>query len=350
MADELTQFLTQEYHHLTDKSSTGKEQPWEDRKRKSEIISQSFYRLGDKKKSQRMNDCGTFLEFKKSISTGDMKLHTANFCKIRLCPMCMWRRSKKIFAQMSQIMDYAQKNNPNADYLFLTLTIRNVEAAELSSAIDLLVGGYNSLFKQKAVKNAVLGAYRALEITHNNNIRSKAYDTYHPHLHVILMVDKSYFKKRSGAFITQEQWQALWKQCIKADYEPIVHIEKIQEKVGKDGRAYTVAKGVAEAAKYPIKDDSIFIKGKTADKAVDDKVIETFDRAMAGRRLISYRGEFAKIKKALNLDDPVDGDLVHTGDEEELRADLDYIIVRFKWSVGFKTYLEVDDNFEFKKR
>ena len=74
-------------------------------KKKSLLLSESYKRLGLEKKSFRVSECGTFLEFKKFVD-GSLKLNGANFCKVRLCPMCSWRRSLKIFSQVSEIMNY----------------------------------------------------------------------------------------------------------------------------------------------------------------------------------------------------------------------------------------------------
>ena len=69
-------------------------------------LADSYERLGYEKKSAAVLDCGTELTF---LTPSDpelpQKLYRANFCKDRLCPMCGWRRTKKIFVQVSKIMD-----------------------------------------------------------------------------------------------------------------------------------------------------------------------------------------------------------------------------------------------------
>ena len=56
----------------------------------------------------RTMSCGDSLAFRRGISQdGELaeisRLHSANFCKDRLCPMCQWRRSRKMYAQMLQV-------------------------------------------------------------------------------------------------------------------------------------------------------------------------------------------------------------------------------------------------------
>lgn len=77
------------------------------------------------KKAYRVLDCGSYLEFKRFLLSGEFKLNGANFCKVRLCPMCSWGRELKIFAQTSKVMDKALELR-DYRFIFLTLTYRNV--------------------------------------------------------------------------------------------------------------------------------------------------------------------------------------------------------------------------------
>ena len=51
--------------------------------------------------------------------------------------MCSWRRSLKIFGQVSQVMNKAL-DNEEYRFLFLTLTCKNVYGEDLSNQIDNL--------------------------------------------------------------------------------------------------------------------------------------------------------------------------------------------------------------------
>jgi plasmid rolling circle replication initiator protein Rep len=296
------------------------------------MTAQSFDRLGMSDKSARMLNCGSFLAFK-FAEDDSMVLHSANFCRIRLCPMCAWRRSLKIFSQVSRVMDEVTKEK-DYEFLFLTLTIRNVSGEELPSAVTKILHGYRALFDRAVVKKNVLGAFRALEITHNTNRRSKSFDTYHPHLHCILMVNKSYFHKN---YITQKKWAKLWGEAVGADYEPIVFIEKI------NSSASNIQKAVAETAKYTVKDNDFL----SADSNLQDDAIRWLDKSLAGRRLISFRGEFDKIAKRLKLDDCIDGDLIHVDPTEELRDDLRSHLVVYRWRVGAFNYFKLDNDNDY---
>ena len=57
------------------------------------------------KKAHRVRFCGSNLTYKVNIADGSKTLYSADFCKVRLCTMCAWRRSLKTFGQVSKVMD-----------------------------------------------------------------------------------------------------------------------------------------------------------------------------------------------------------------------------------------------------
>lgn len=309
----------------------GKEKPWKVKKLNTLELAKSYKRLG-MKKSYRVRDCGSLLEFKRYHEDGSLKLHQANFCKVRLCPMCAWRRSLKIFGQVSKVMERATKNKEYR-FIFLTLTCRNISSKELSGQLDTLFKSYHKLMRRKAVKSAVKGWFRALEVTHNIQ-----QDTYHPHFHVVLAVNKSYFKNIK-IYINQDKWTQFWKESMKIDYTPIVDVRAF-----KTGTNKKTSKSVAEAAKYAVKEGDFIIRdnGKVNEK-MTDLAVWILDGALASRRLVSFGGELKKIHKSLNLDDVEDGDLINTNNDEELREDLNYIIERYQWNVGYKQYIKLEN-------
>lgn len=314
------------YQELEDYSSTGRKRPWNEKKSNSILVSESFSRISDifpdskdfyTKKANRINDCGSYLVFQR-FTDNSLKLKQAFFCRQRLCTMCNWRRSLKIFSQVSKIMD-CMKNNNEFDYLFLTLTIRNVDGPELKDAITELINGFYRLLRRKKVNSSILGSFKALEVTYN-----EINDTYHPHIHVVLCVRKTYFKKE---YITQNEWSELWQKSMKLDYKPIVHIEKIKG----DKKA-----AVAEAAKYATKEEDLFTMDEENKKTAIDEVIYTLDDALKGRRLIGFTGVFKEYQQKLKLDDVEEGDLIHI-DDDSISPDLQYVLETYNWRCG--TYL-----------
>lgn len=321
---------------LKDLTKTGKERPWREKKLKTIELAESYFRLGDKK-YYRIRDCGSFLEYKKHIETGEKKLNRANFCKVRLCPMCSWRRSLKIYGQASQVMDKALEEK-SYRFLFLTLTCKNVYGEDLSNQINNLFYAFNKMSKRKIFKQAIKGWFRALEVTHNLDKTSDNYDTYHPHFHMILMVNESYFTDPKY-YITHEDWVKLWKSCMGVDYDPMVNI-----KAFKTGTKFETQKSISEVAKYSVKDDDIIIKNEDGqiDEELTDDAVFILDKALAHRRLVAFGGKLREIQQELKLDDMENGDLIHTNNEDELRDDLEYVIERYKWGVGYNQYVKLD--------
>ena len=324
---------------LIDINSNEKVTDWQGKKLRTIELAESYRRLGEefKSKQYRVRECGTFLEFKKFINDNSMKLNQANFCKVRLCPMCSWRRSLKIYGQVSKIMDEVLKNE-DLEFIFLTLTTRNCEGQDLSDTIDNIFKAFNKMTKRVKYKKAIKGYFRALEVTHNLNIMSDWFDTYHPHLHVILVVNKNYFKK-SDLYISQEEWSNLWKKSLKVDYTPIVDVRRFKDRNGKG-----IEKSIAETAKYTVKSDDYIIREDMTNEIIEtmtDDAVYILDKALAHRRLTAFGGILKEYHKKLNLDDAENGDLVST-DNEDLREDLEFIIERYSWNIGYNQYYKVD--------
>ena len=303
---------------------------WDYKKNRSLELSAVYKRLQMDSKAYSIQNCGTYLEFKRFKNNNDFKLYHANFCKCRLCPMCSWRRSLKIFGQVSRIMEELKKEKEYR-FIFLTLTQRNVTGSQLNEELDKMFKGWNKLTKRKQFKNAFIGWFRALEITHNLDVNSKDYDTYHPHYHVILMVHKSYFKK-ANLYITNDQMIQLWKESMELDYSPNIDIRAFKTD-GKD-----LSKSIAETAKYTVKDDDILISNN---QELTDISVLTLDHALSRRRLIAFGGKLKEMHKKLNLDDLETGDLVNTDSDEIENNELDFIIEKYSWHVGYKQYLKI---------
>lgn len=318
---------------LIDTKNNGKEvNDWEGKKVNNLLLADSYRRLNNIPKSIRVEKCGTYLEFRRYIHDKSLKLNKANFCKVRLCPLCAWRRSMKIFGQVSTVMDEATKDK-DYEYIFLTLTLKNCSGYDLSETIDTLMYAFNKLVKRKRFKEGIKGYFRALEVTHELET-----DTYHPHFHCILMVNKTYFKNKE--YIKQDEWTSIWQSCLQVDYLPIVDIRKFRDYTGRG-----ISKGIAEVAKYTVKDTDYIIKdyqtGEVIEKLTDDAVFN-LDLALKNRRLTAFGGILKELHQLLNLDDPEDGDLINTDNDDKIRDDLEYIIESYHWHIGYKAYIRID--------
>lgn len=129
-----------------------------------------------------------FLNFFATEDLEKKKLNKSNFCKNRFCPMCSWRQAKKDALKISILLKYIQAEL-GLEFIFLTLTAPNVVGAELNDEIKRYNKAFSKLLKRKEVSRIAKGTVRKLEVTYN-----KERDDYHPHLHVMIAVNKSYFK------------------------------------------------------------------------------------------------------------------------------------------------------------
>lgn len=325
------------------------------KKEQSVLLAGSYRRLGDSKKAERVKDCGSWLEWLErsgecvrdsgkgslgepagTLARPTYKLYHANFCRERLCPMCSWRRSYKIFGQMSQIMNYLGNGYR---YVFLTLTIPNCEPEELNKAIDDMLKGWHRLVNRKAFKQAVKGFFRALEVT-----RNKKNGTYHPHFHVVLAVLPSYFSHNDNdIYITRDEWLHMWQQSMQDDSITQVDVRIMRNKKTGETFGEALNSAVCEAAKYAVKSgDYIFANNFE----LMDYIVSTLSSALSYRRLTALGGVFKDAQAQLGLDDCEDGDLVHV--DNNIREDLATMILRYKWSAGAyklvqKTKLEIVD-------
>jgi plasmid rolling circle replication initiator protein Rep len=325
---------------LVDTTKTGKERDWKGKKRRSEITAEHFHLAGLTSKSDRMKECADTLVFK-STEEG-LKLYQAWFCKVRLCPMCNWRRSLKIAYHNKRIVETVNERE-NVRWLFLTLTVRNTDAESLSETISAMFDGFHRLTKYKAFKTSVKGYFRALEVTKNRDPESESFGTYHPHFHVLLAVSPSYFSKKEY-YIKQSEWTSLWQKAMKLDYKPIVNIKKVKPKEKLDEletyekdlkRAMKEQSAILEVSKYPVKDTDV-IKGNRITSENVETVL-ALDNALAYKRLIGYGGILKEIHKELNLGDAEDGDLVNISENDEVANGAFDVIAR--WHIGLKNYV-----------
>ena len=271
-------------------------------------------------------------------------------CQLRLCPICNWRRSLKIFSHVTKIIEAIESEKEHA-YIFLTLTQKNVSGEELDSELDKMMYAWNKFLKYAKVKNVVKGSYRGLEIKYDKeplitkqmyktkkeyyqkrdlNVGDKNpnFDMYHPHFHVLICVNKTYFTSKE--YLSHQAWQELWAKAMQLDYLPSVNIKRVK------GNS---AKAVAEVAKYSTKDEDYVIE---KDFDLSANVVEVLDYALQRRRLIAFSGNMKEWHKKLNLDDSEDGDLIHidTDKDEELEQS-ELKLETYAWNIGYMNYTKV---------
>jgi len=249
--------------------------------------------------------------------------------------------------------------NHEYEYIFLTLTVRNVVGNDLSKTIDEMLLAWKAMTRTKEFKKLAKGYFRALEVT------KKPDKDFHPHIHVIIAVNKSYFDRTGGrGYLHHREWMGLWRRCMNLDYDPRVDIRKVKEDVRKkDKKNISYAGAVAEVAKYTVKGSEVIIDpyrvaknsgiptdGEAYEKLTvmcqnyTDEMVSTLDGALKGRRLVSFGGKMREVHKLLNLEDPTKGDLINTDNEEKMHEGLKYVVETYEWQVAYMNYVLVKVN------
>lgn len=260
----------------------------------------------------RFETCSSWIHFLTDVNMRAKRVHKTDACGNRFCPICTWKTAKKDAIKISVMMD-AIKEKEDKEFLFLTLTAPSVKGEELRDQIDGFNKAVHKLFKRRNVARVIKGYIRKLEVTTDQekkvteklykrkkkyyDIRgikvgddNPTYDTYHPHVHIILVVNKSYFGGNRD-FISKEKWLEMWQSCMQDKSITQVDARKVSSTAASNSNA------VLEIAKYSAKGSDLYHS---------EKVFDTFYGALKRRQLIVYSGmmkDYAKKFKIGELDD-----------------------------------------------
>lgn len=293
------------------------------KKKNSVRLAEIYKRLGFEKKSARVKDCGSFLQFG-LYDDNSVHLHSANFCKDLLCPVCAWRKSLKLYSEVYQCVSELSKTS---QFIFVTLTLKNCSAGELKDNITLLKKAYTRLMRKKRM-SFVKGAFKALEVTYNNKTCE-----FHPHLHIIFAVSSDYFQ--SSDYLMTDELVQLWQSALQVDYSPICFVEKVKPNRNKKD-SDPLAAAVAEVAKYPVKAADFL----SYDDDTNDFVVLTLTNALSSSRMFEFYGCFSEIRKKLKLEENED-DLIHIEQDGRNNSVL-IALLSFSWNSEYKEYIMTD--------
>jgi len=321
-----------------------KDKPWDAHKDQSRQVSSIYTQAENEKYAERIWECSQSLEFR--VLTDDkqqthLKLHSARFCRVRLCPVCQWRRSMMWRARFLKALPKICGDYPKGRFIFLTLTVRNCRLEDLRETIAWMNTSWLKMIKRKNFP--ALGWIKCIEVTRSED------DMAHPHFHCLLMVNQTYF---SRGYISQADWSKMWKECLKVDYTPIVNIKRVKERKQKrkqivdsvndsnvnncnnttvDNPVDDIIAGVLETIKYSVKPDDL-IGTKTAKTSPQDWLAE-LTRQLHKTRSIALGGIF---KEYLSEDEPED--LINADIEEETDLDEEEYNYIFEWREVMKRY------------
>lgn len=238
---------------------------WDKHRGNTQTIGALYDRAEDAKLErlgERMSECSGVLHFGQAVNmdTGEicLKLDRASFCKVRHCPVCQWRRGMRNVARFHDRLPELMAAYPKAQWVFLTLTIRNPDMADLRDTLRGMNKAWQRLIQRKDWP--AKGFIRTTEVTKGKDGKP------HPHFHVLMLVDPGYFSGHS--YISQARWADLWQDALRADYTPVVHVAKVKAKSDKakaaeagGDRHAALSAAVAETLKYAVKPEDMLTDG-----------------------------------------------------------------------------------------
>lgn len=300
-----------------------KENFWDEHKKNTDSLS-NLYNTSNQDKlirfAERTKYCAEFLTYanRLNFNTGELtkKLVNANFCRVRLCPVCQWRRSLMWQARFYDAIPKIMEKYKNYRFLFLTLTIKNCDVNELAKTLEIMNKSFRKMLKYKRL-DFFEGWLKTTEIT-RNSITNEA----HPHFHLLVIVKPSYFKKN---YVRQFEFIELWQKALKVDYLPNVDIRTVKNKHSNNKDDLTTA--VSELLKYSVKE---------SDLLSDPEFLFALTNEIDKKRFISSGGI---LKDILKLEKESPEDLLN---DEQLDAiesvENEEEAILFKYSRDFYKY------------
>lgn len=215
---------------------------------------------------ERMDNCGEWLWMLENESGTRKKLEKGFFCGNRFCPACAWRYSAAWGRALCTIDRYLTAK----DFVpvFITLTVPNVPADRLRDQLRHMAAAWDKLVRRKRYK-AWRNFARKTEVTYNSERKD-----YHPHYHVLIWVEQSYF--HTGEYIKHAQLLSDWRA---ATGDPSIKQVRVQRCTSAAG----TGAAVAEVAKYVAKSDDYLKNGSD--------VFDGFYEGLHGARIITLGGE-----------------------------------------------------------
>ena len=262
-------------------------------------------------KLDRLKECGNFIKFQSSEDKTKFILAGGNFCNNRFCPFCSWLKAKRTAFELLELIKVVEYKEKFA-FLFITLTVPNVPKESLREEIENFNISFNRLWKTKEFKAFNKGFIRKLEITYNEERND-----YHPHFHLVVAVNKSYFTSRD--YMSKRRLLELWQRATRNPNITQVDI--------KPCRMDTV-KQVMELATYSAKQGELYSS---------KEVFDGFYEGLFRKKLLVYNGIFKEYKKKIEVGE------VNPAEVIELNQILEEATKEFYLQWEKENYLLVDE-------
>ena len=295
-------------------SLSEKDKPWDKHRKHADIIAGYYRQGGMEAHADRVSQCSQLLEFKEvpdgQTGARKLKLASTHFCRVRHCPICQWRRSLQWKARAYENLPRVVTDYPGGRWIFLTLTMKNCRLEDLRETLAHLNLSFRSLSPLKAFPG--IGWIKSVEITRGRDGKSA-----HPHLHCLILLKDSYYKED---YLSKADWIALWKQCLRVDYCPVLDVKAIHAESSPVGL-------IAEILKYQCKE---------SDMVVSAEWFLEYVKQVHGTRAVGVGGVLREYFKQLE-EEPED--LV--GHDDQATEETKGPSIYFRWHRSFKKYVMV---------
>lgn len=245
-----------------------------------------------------VRQCATTALVRWCPECGTTHIAGAMCCHHRLCPICQVRRSRRLAADALaaiNLLRLSDRLNGVSLYL-LTLTQVNVPDGGLADELDRLLDALTRLRHTRDWRRDIAGSARNVEITRNLDPDSPSYKTWHPHVHIVLMI------RDGSAMVNESYWRSLWTRTLNLSYDPICNIEPIVD----DGAVY-------EVSKYVSKSVELLTRLPESERV---SVIGELNAAIKGRNLVAYTGLWRTARRELSILDDEFADLELDPDDD----------------------------------
>lgn len=202
------------------------------------------------------------------------------YCNTRCCNVCNRIRTAKLMK--------GYINQLSGKQYFVTLTIPNVKEKDLDASIDLMTKNITLIIRNLREKKKVksLNGVRKLEVTFNDTITSKSYNTYHPHFHLLV-------NSKEGAILIRDQWLKRYPNAsIKAQDITLANEDSLKE----------LFKYSTKIGYKSVNDNE---QENNKEIKVNIKALDVIMRVLKGRRLFQPFGNIKKESEDVEVEDLV---------------------------------------------
>lgn len=244
------------------------------------VLSKRFYDFmlidnlkAQDKKAKRIKNCASYLDFYADTTENYKKLAHGFFCHDRFCPVCSNLKMRRDSYELLTCINVLKKDF-KFQFLMITLTVKNVSADQLKYEIKKIKKSFKKFRELQAFKKISRGYVCKLEVTYNKDV-----DSYHPHLHLIVAVNSSYFTSRD--YLSREKILTMWRNSYQDQSITQVDIRKINTATIKD---------ILEITSYAAKNSDLFFSYD---------VFKVFYNSLRSVQILSFNGSFRDIRKKI---------------------------------------------------